>query len=421
MTRTSRYDHRGTLLALLHDRGALARAELAQESGLSGATVRRVVDVLRRAGYVHEIVGPGEGPGRPPWMVELVPGAAHVVGLDAGASLLRAVLVDLDGTVRARAAHPARDPGNATALVEDLVAVAREVVVAAEGRRILAVAAGISGIVDHDAGRVRMSPDLPGLAGVDVASALGAALGVPVTIDNDDLLAAVGEVAAGAARGARNAVFLSLGYGLGAGIVANGQPWRGAAHAAGAVAFIGSPPLDERVSGRAVASRYVAALARSGMTDRARLPASPDARWVFERAEAGDPIARGLVADVVSSIADLAVVVAAVVDPEVIVLGGGIAANGEVVLRAVEERLGCTLPYPPRVVQSTLEGGAVVHGAAAVALSAAWTSLPASINDAAHRAGGRRTRPDPDTASAHEPTDPDPGDDMAGVAVAGSH
>ena len=124
--------------------------------------------------------------------------------------------------------------------------------------------AGVSGIVDHDGGRVLLSPDLPGLDGGSVAAALQERLGVPVAIDNDDLLAAVGEAAAGAAIGCRDVVFLSLGYGLGAGLIVAGRPVRGASNAAGAIAYLAPGRLEDRVSGRAIPARYGAALAKRG-------------------------------------------------------------------------------------------------------------------------------------------------------------
>ena len=101
-------------------------------------------------------------------------------------------------------------------------------------------------------GRVLLSPDLPGLTGLGLAAALEDRLGVPVAIDNDDLLAAIGEAASGAAIGCRDVVFLSLGYGLGAGIIVDGRPVRGAANAAGAIGYHGPGRLEDRASGRAI-------------------------------------------------------------------------------------------------------------------------------------------------------------------------
>ncbi len=377
-------DHRAALLDLLHERSALSRAEMAEASGLSPATVSRTLASLIRAGMVREVPVATDGPGRPARIVELRPEGALVVGIDAGGSMLRGVLADLVGTVHRRVARSARDPRDADALLADLGALFDAAIAGSDRERVLAVAAGISGIVDHARGRVRMSPDLPGLDGVDVAARLAAALGVPVEVDNDDLLAAVGEAAVGAARGASDVVFLSLGYGLGAGILVDGRPLRGAGHAAGAIGALGSHRMDERASGRAIPGRYLSALAHTGRAaDVAAVQPGLDARAVFELAAAGDPVARFVSEDVTAAIAAMASDVAAVVDPEVVVLGGGLAANRPQLADAVARHVATSVPFPPRVVVSALEGAAVVHGAVALALAHVRSHLP----DAATGAG----------------------------------
>jgi len=388
-------DHRVTILELLRGRSPVSRAELAERSGLSPATVSRAVDRLRADGLVREVPIASAGLGRPPRLVEFRPEAAYVVGVDAGGSLLRAVLADLEGTVRARAARPASDPDDLRAILRDVAEVVGEVEAAAGGRPVLAVSAGVSGIVDHAAGSVLLSPDLPGLDGALLASLLGDALGIPVVVDNDDLLAAIGEAAVGAARGCTDVAFLSLGYGLGAGLIVDGRPVRGASNAAGAIAYLAPGRLEERASGRAIPIRYRDAILaaergapeaderrspgpvrsgsrRRGEADRAsRL----DARGVFELAATGDPIAAAVVADVADALGELVVNVAALLDPEVVVVGGGLAANGAVLFDPLARRLAETLPFPPRLVPSALEGAAVVHGAVSVALAAAKQRL----------------------------------------------
>jgi predicted NBD/HSP70 family sugar kinase len=382
----NRPDHCATVLKLLRERGALQRSELARLTGLSPATLSRTMIQLRRAGFVSEATGLSSGPGRPPRRADLRPDGGHVVGIDAGGSMLRGVVADLNGRIVRRSARPARDPANADRLIDDLASLIRDVLGDQAGIRLIAIAAGISGIVDDRTGVVRMSPDLPGLNGVRVAARLEAELSIPVRVDNDDILAAIGETAAGAARGAANVVFLSLGYGLGAGILVDGRPLRGASHASGAVGFVGAQQLDERGSGRAIAERYAASMARTVPLARGRSARGIDARIVFERAQAGDGTARRVVADAVEAIAEMAVDVAAVVDPKVIVLGGGLAKSDRV-LDAVTDRVEATLPFPPRVVRSALEDAAVVNGAVTLALG--HDPLPIVATPAGARRSGR--------------------------------
>jgi glucokinase len=96
-----------------------------------------------------------------------------------------------------------------------------------------------------------------------------------------------------------------------------------------------------------------------------------DARVVFERAEAGDPVAAQVVLDVLADLGDLVVDVGALLDPEVIVIGGGLADAGSAVLVPLERRIQSALPYPPRIVASVLEDAAVLHGAVWMAVALA--------------------------------------------------
>lgn len=377
------------ILDLLRTRGPLERSRLAMLTGLSPSTVARALRRLRRNGLVWEHPGPAGVRGRPPLIVSLRPDAGRVVGIDAGASMLRAVAADLDGRIELRAARPARDPRDADALVADLIALIGDVSADLD-RPTLAVAAGVSGIVDARTGQVLVAPDLPGLAGRILTDELEARLGVAVAVDNDDLLAAIGEATEGAARGSRNVAFLSFGYGLGAGLIMDGRPIRGASSAAGALAFLAGGRLETRASGRWIPERYAEAAASdqaSGPDDH-RPAAIADARRVFELGADGDPIAREVVAEAIEAIAEAALDVAALLDPEVVILGGGIASVPEVFVR-VDTLLRSTLPFPPRLVPSALEGAAVLHGSVALALDLARKTL----GSAAGRGPRSRHRP----------------------------
>jgi predicted NBD/HSP70 family sugar kinase len=353
------------ILEMLAARPRASRSELATATGLSAATVGRAVARLRGQGLLREVPVDATGVGRPPRIVELDDRSAFVVGVDAGGRTLRAAVAGLDGRLRTRIARPVRDAADPDALIDDLVALVDALAQTVRPGTIHAVVAGISGIVDHGNGRVLLSPDLPGLNGVAVAARLATRLELPAAVDNDDLLAAIGEAAAGAAIGCRDVVFLSLGYGLGAGLIVGGSPVRGASHAAGAIAYLGPGRLEERASGRAIPQLYRELLGNH------RGPAVADARHVFELAEAGDQAAIQVVGNVVGSLGDLAVDVAALLDPEVIVVGGGLAEAGSALFGPLDARLKASLPYPPRLVASALEDAAVLHGAVSLALTLA--------------------------------------------------
>jgi len=329
---------------------------------LSAASISRAMSQLRRAGLVEERSEPASRVGRPPRVVRFQPEAAHVVGIDAGGASLRVVIVDLVGRPVGRHSVTLRGATQGSAIVRRIAEVVHALV-ERTGAKPVAAAAGVSGIVDAARGTVLLSPDLPGLNGRDVAGMLGDHLGVPVAVDNDDLLAAAGEVAFGAAEGCTEVVFLSLGVGLGAGLLVGGRPVRGVRSSAGAVAYLTPGRVEDRASGRAIPRRY-----NERRGERAGAPRRT-AKQVIGYATDGDPDARAVIDDAIDAIGDLAIDVGALLDPEVIVLGGGLASGIPALAEAVAERLRAALPFPPRVVLSRLGEDAVARGAGSLALT----------------------------------------------------
>jgi predicted NBD/HSP70 family sugar kinase len=186
-----------------------------------------------------------------------------------------------------------------------------------------------------------------------------------VTLENDVNLAALGEGRQGVARGVADFMFLSIGTGLGAGLVLRGELQRGHHGAAGELDYI-AVGLDEEID--------PCASALSALAERT-LPGPPyEARAVFAAARAGDRLAREVVHEEARRIALHIAPVAAVVDVELVVLGGGIGTNSEL-LTYIRPLLEQWLPYPPRVEISSLGENAVLMGAIAVGLHAALDAV----------------------------------------------
>ncbi|MBI3647689.1 MAG: ROK family protein [Actinobacteria bacterium] len=361
--------HSIEVLEALRRRPVASRAQLVEDTGLSAASISRTIAKLRAIGLAVERVGNAEGVGRPPRVVQFQPAAAHVIGIDAGGSRVRVMLTDLGGVPQSSANVTVRAARQAGALLDSVAQVVRNLVERARARPV-AAAAGISGIVDAARGEVLLSPDLPALKGRDVAQMLSERLGLPVAIDNDDLLAAAGEAAFGAAEGCTEVVFLSLGFGVGAGLIVGGRPVRGARSSAGAIAYLAPGRLEERASGRAIPVRYAERRKASRAT-----AASLTAERVFELAAQGDEAALAVVADAEDALGDLVVNVAALLDPQVVVLGGGLVRGQPSLVGRLGERLRAELPFPPRLAASALGEHAVARGAASLALTLAQRRL----------------------------------------------
>jgi predicted NBD/HSP70 family sugar kinase len=178
-----------------------------------------------------------------------------------------------------------------------------------------------------------------------------------------------------------NFAFLSIGAGLGAGLVLDGELHRGHNGAAGELDYaLGEPSDDADPCAFAVSALAARLASGSGST----VLAQPyDTRAIFGAARNGDSVAREVVTEVARRIALHVAPIAAVTDVELVVLGGGIGANGDLLLDPVSRMLAEWLPFPPRVEVSTLGEAAVLAGALSVGLTAALDNVSRNRRPAA--------------------------------------
>jgi predicted NBD/HSP70 family sugar kinase len=229
---------------------------------------------------------------------------------------------------------------------------------------------GVPGAVDIDSGRISLAINVAGLEDGDFRGDLAATLQLPLTIENDINLAALGERWRGVARGVDDFAFLSVGAGLGAGLVLNGELHRGNRGTAGELDYIRSG-LVEEIDPCAGAVTALARELAENANGRTALEAPYDSRAIFAAARTGDPIARRVVVEEARRIALHITPLAAVTDVRLVVLGGGIGANGDLLLDEIRPLLEQWLPYPPRLETSSLGDAAVLTGALAVGLRSA--------------------------------------------------
>ncbi|WP_433516069.1 ROK family transcriptional regulator [Nonomuraea sp. CA-143628] len=359
------------LLDQLHANGPASRADLAKITGLSKPTVSAALAGLEEDGLVH-LVGEVSGrPGPVTSLYDMNAASTHVAGIDIGRDWIRVAVADLRGTFAGRTdgRNTARDSAELADLVGDLCrAAAREAEL--DWSVIACAVVGSPGVYDPAQGRLDFAPNLPGPP--DLAGRLRAALDVELTIENDINLAAVGEHTYGEGRGKANFALVSIGTGVGMGIVINGELYVGARGAAGEVSYVptDSPPTDD-----ALAHGATETVTSAPGVVRAARAAGLDletAKEVFAVAAAGDPAARSVVEAEGRRIGGLLVAVAAVLDPEVIVLSGGVGRNLDLLGAAIEDRIAELGPLRPTVVASALGDSGVLLGAVAHARARAW-------------------------------------------------
>ena len=351
-----------TVLEAIRAAAPISRAEISRRVGISKPTVSQALQSLLGAGLVREAERRDDGPSYGATFFEPVPEAAFVLGLDLGARFVRGAVCDVRGEIRARqdVELAERTAGASLDAIESLSHSLLRTAGAADSA-VDSVVLGVPGAVDGH-GRISLAENVVGLEGEGFHDALALRLGMPVTIENDINLAALGERWRGIARGVDDFVFLSIGTGLGAGLVLRGELHRGHNGAAGELDYA-RVGLTEDIDPCAEA---VSTLARA-----LGAPAPHDPRSIFAAARSGDPVARDVVENECRRIALHIVPLAAVTDIGLVVLGGGIGANGDLLYDGIRELLRSWLPSPPRVEASSLGDAAVLTGGLAVGLRAA--------------------------------------------------
>jgi len=358
------------LLERMRGNGPVSRTELATASGLSKPTVGLALASLERDALVRHAGRRAGGRGRSASLYEIRKDAGFVLGLDVGREFVRGAVADLGGGVRARESRPARS-SSGVARVRELASLADELLRDAAVERdgtLLHTVVGSPGVVEPDGRTLRLAPNLPGWERPGVLRELRSLLGDETTIENDVDAAAVAERDHGHGRDVATFAFVSVGTGIGMGLVLDGKLHRGAHGAAGEIAFLpfSGGPLESAASGAAV----VKAAREAGARPRS-------ARNVFAAAAAGDERAREVVAGEATVVAHALASIVAVVDPELIVLGGGIGrAPG--FADEVTSQLARISPVVPDVRPSALGDDAVVDGCLAVGGDELWDRVLSS-------------------------------------------
>ncbi|MEU1728942.1 ROK family transcriptional regulator [Nonomuraea sp. NPDC005692] len=374
----------------------ISRAEVSRRTGMTKPTVANALDLLASAGLVRQAEPPGEMHYGAVYF-EPVHTLAHVLALDIGTRFVRGALCDLRGTMLAR--HDERiDDSDPATILRAAVAV-RDTLSpggpAARSGGIELVAAGVPGVVDPEEGVIRQS-NRPALEGMAIRSGLEAALGVPAEVETDVNLAVIGEHALGAGQGVADFAFLSIGAGVGAGLILGNRAHRGHRGAAGEVddPAPGEDELPDSPSGDALmkwARAWIAAGLRDGDT-ALRLDATPEA--IFAAASRGDGLASAIVAEEARRIALRIATISRVADVELVVLGGGIGLACASILPEISAALAGMLRHPPTVQVSALGNapvltGGLAHGTRLLRESVATRriSAAAKVSGAAKAAG----------------------------------
>ncbi len=350
---------------LLEQQSVVTRPMVATACGLSRPTVFAAIERLVELGMVHDTGQLSGQPGRSATLYEVSPSAGLLAAVDIGGSNVRAAVTDVRGRILHERQEPT-SPGGGPGIVTQVTVMVKAALSSAGQRaeNLTTVAMSVPGVVDPDGGTVHYAINIDQFSPYDFRRALGGALRAPVVLENNVNLAAMGERWQGVARDLTTFAVVAVGAGIGAGIVHDGALLRGAHGSAGEVAFL--PPYGGRIRDNTMRHDAAGGLRlleeAKGRSDWAGAPPPESVEELFRRAAAGEAAAVALVEDECRHIASAIATICAVVDPEKVILTGGVGGNNELIERT-GELITAMAAFPPPVIRSDLEERASLVGA----------------------------------------------------------
>lgn len=339
-----------------------SRAEIAKALRISKPTASKVVDELLREGWVNESESTEKNSsgGRKPFQLYFNRNAQFIIGIDIGGTTVEIALVNLDGEMVGKTSFPTQKylPDD---LLEKLANSVFSLIAdqAIEPAHILGVGIGVPGMTNVEKGVVIDAPSL-GWRQYPFKEKMKKLLPFPLYIDNDVNVAALGEHWKGAGQNKENMLQVTLGTGIGCGIIINSQLYRGATFAAGEIGYMvtdkhaaekkyntavsGYGFLDSHVGGPSITERMLGALNTDEQAEE-----EWTAKKVFELALDGDKTSLKVVNDALSHLAFALVNVIAIINPECVVIGGGISKSLDSFLPTIVKTIKAHVPVDTEV------------------------------------------------------------------------
>ncbi|MFD1212137.1 ROK family transcriptional regulator [Arthrobacter sp. GCM10027362] len=367
------------VLGVMRDSSALTGTDLIEATGLTRATVIAVCDDLIRRGWVRELEaprGPGPQKGRPARYFEFNEAAGCVLGIDVGLATTTVLVADLKGRILGRTSERFGKVTDDVAERRGTISRAVDQALAAAGMAhpaVLAVGVGLATAVDRHGNVVRGRRQW---ASFDLGLQTEAwkQHGWPVLLENDAKLAALAERWCGVGAGVEDLVVMLAGERIGTGLIEAGRLLHGSTGGAGEV---GSLELVDGVGSQdgiaKLARLWGTELLGSGADTRIRELVGPgttrvSARFVFEAAAAGDAGAQEILERIGRRMARVISLLATFLNPELVVIGGAVAASAAMLLPTITAELPRLTETPPRVAVSGLGDAIVATGAVRLAL-----------------------------------------------------
>lgn len=354
----------------------ITRATLARRFDLSKPTISEIAQLLIDTSVVREDgTNKPTSKGRRPIRLRLNADAYHAVAIDLGGTNLRGALINLEGHITRRYSEPTRSHD----LLKQMANLVSRLLADAGDASVLGIGVGAAGTVNQPSGKVINMPAL-GLRDVDIAGDLETRFDLPVMADNDVNLATAGELWLGTAHDERNVICISVGTGIGAGLILDGQLYHGSHNLVGEIGYffhgqeLPDAPyrafgaMEHRASGWGIREQALKKLKGKSGSVLASKNGQLDARFVLESAAKGDLLATEIVRDAAFEIGVAVANIVSLLDLDVVVLTGGIMNSSEQLIPVIRDVVDyVAVPEARdkvRICSSNLAGDAVLIGAA---------------------------------------------------------
>ena len=364
--------NRSAILEIIRRESPIARSAIAKRLDVSLPTVMRIVDELMEEGYVRPQGSTEWSGGRRRPLLEFNADSFVVIGVDMGGTKFYGAISDFGGNILDEI-DMGRHGTSAEENYERLIELIDTLLASPKlgDRHVRGIGVGAPGITLHQQGIVKWAYSL-NWRDFPLKARLTEHYGLPITVDNDVNLAAMGELWFGEGQNIQNMILIVSGAGIGAGIILDGALYRGGREASGEIGhfipgrnFLGKDyqdfgALEGVASGTGIVERAHASL-RSARNSRALKSITADD--VFLAARNGEPWAKSIIEETVDYFAIAVANLAVSFDPQLIVLGGSVSPFADLLIDPILKRLEGAIPTPPRLVISKLGLRASVMGA----------------------------------------------------------
>jgi len=360
-----------SVLDILRAEGTLHAAQVARLIGLSKPTTADILRTLSEHGLIHEYLPGADDPKRARSVYEAISDVKVCLGIDIGSRFIRTAVGDLNGEMRAQQSVAVK-----SLTLKDLVTAMHSAVdqtLKASGfsmSDVASIVVGTPGVINQETGVISIAGTISSLDGVNLSALIEKEFGVTPKLENDINLVTVAEQSSGKGIGIENFAVLSVGSGLGSGLVLNGKLLRGHHGAAGEVFYVPfGDPTDTHRTATNPSGDAIASLARTlAKKHKKSVLVEPFSTIeILNAAKNDDPLAKEVVAIEAERIALYIAAISAITDVELIVLAGGIGRQAEFFIKPIKELVTKAVPFPPRIEISTLGDTGILVGALSIA------------------------------------------------------